>query len=130
MNQAIIGGTGIYKLFDQLESRAVETPYGSVQVDIAEIDGIAIAFLPRHGRDHSIPPHRINYRANILALRELGVEYVYATAAVGSCSERFAPGDVVVLGDFLDFTKSRPTTFFEDSVRHALMSEPYCVRLS
>ncbi len=132
MNQAIIGGTGVYKLFDDKESVTVDTRYGSAEIDLVTIDGYRFAFLPRHGRGHSVPPHRINFRANIQALRSLGIEFVYATTAVGSCSERFAPGDVVVLRDFLDFTKSRPSTFFEDGdeVVHAPMHEPYCRRLT
>lgn len=132
MNQAIIGGTGVYKLFDDKESITVDTRYGPAEVDLVTIDGFRFAFLPRHGRGHSVPPHKINYRANIQALKDLGIEFVYATAAVGSCSERFAPGDVVVLRDFLDFTKSRPSTFFEegDEVLHVPMDEPYCARLT
>ena len=132
MNQAIIGGTGVYKLFDDKESVTVETKYGPAEVDLVRIDGFQFVFLPRHGRSHSVPPHRINYRANIQALKDLGIRFIYATAAVGSCSERFEPGDIVVLRDFLDFTKSRPSTFFEqgDEVRHIPMDEPYCPRLT
>ncbi len=69
-------------------------------------------FLARHGKGHSVPPHLINYRANMMALKKIGVEYIYATAAVGSCNENYRPGDIVVLKDFLDFTKVRPNTFF------------------
>ncbi len=132
MNQAIIGGTGVYKLFDDKESVTLKTKYGPAEVDLVTIDGFRFAFLPRHGRGHSVPPHRINYRANIRALRDLGIEFILATAAVGSCSERFVPGDVVVLRDFLDFTKNRPSTFFEDGseVAHVPMGEPYCPRLT
>lgn len=132
MNQAIIGGTGVYKLFDDKESVTVDTRYGPAEVDLVTIDGFRFAFLPRHGRGHSVPPHKINYRANIQALKDLGIQFIFATAAVGSCSERFAPGDVVVLRDFLDFTKSRPSTFFEDGdeVLHVPMGEPYCRKLT
>ncbi|NLW22701.1 MAG: S-methyl-5'-thioinosine phosphorylase [Tissierellia bacterium] len=129
--KAIIGGTGVYEAGNSIK-RTVDTEYGSVEVDILELAGEEIVFLARHGKDHSLPPHLINYRANMMALKNLGVKYIYATAAVGSCNENFEPGDVVVIKDFLDFTKSRPMTFFEGGdqpVRHVDMSEPYCSNL-
>lgn len=132
MEKAIIGGTGVYDAGEDSFSKTVDTPYGSVNIDIVKLQGEEIAFLARHGKGHSVPPHRINYRANMMALKQLGVKYVYATAAVGSCNERYAPGDVVVIKDFLDMTKVRPLTFFEggeDSVKHADMSDPYCKSL-
>ncbi len=94
------------------KSQIVNTKYGDVEVDILNIQGEDIVFLARHGKSHSVPPHLINYRANIMALKELGVKYIYSTAAVGSCNENFEPGDVVVIKDFLDFTKVRINTFF------------------
>ncbi|MDI3481203.1 MAG: 5-methylthioadenosine phosphorylase [Tepidanaerobacteraceae bacterium] len=132
MEAAIIGGTGVYDL--SLESRAetVETKYGTVQVDIVKAGDKEVAFLARHGKDHSVPPHLINYRANMKALKELGVKYVYASAAVGSCNSRFAPGDIVVITDFIDFTKTRLATFYdggEEGVAHVDMSDPYCKNL-
>jgi len=86
--------------------------------------------MSRHGRDHAIPPHLVNYRANIWALRELGVRKVLATAAVGSLSPDFRLGELVILDQFLDFTKSRPQTFYEggkQGVLHVDMTEPYCL---
>ena len=128
MNKAIIGGTGVYGMEGESTSRVVGTRFGDVEVDIVRIDGEDIVFLARHGKKHSAPPHLVNYRANMLALKELGVQYVYATAAVGSCNERCAPGDIVVLSNFIDFTRQRPLTFYEgkEGVIHADMSDPYC----
>lgn len=129
MNKAIIGGTGVYDSGHNTLVRKVKTKYGEVEVDIINIDGEDIVFLARHGKNHSVPPHLINYRANMMALKELGIEYVYTTAAVGSCNENYVPGDVVVMEDFMDFTKSRPVTFFEggdEPVKHVDMSDPYC----
>lgn len=132
MEKAIIGGTGVYDLGRETYSKVVETEYGKVEVNILDIKGDEIVFLARHGRDHSVPPHKINYKANMMALKKLGVKYVYATAAVGSCNENYAPGDIVVIKDFIDFTKMRPVTFFEgkdDPVVHVDMSDPYCRNL-
>lgn len=128
MEKAIIGGTGVYSLGEAREIE-VKTEYGDVRLDVVKVGQEEIAFLTRHGKDHSVPPHLVNYRANIKALEELGVKYVFATCAVGSCNEAFAPGDVVVLRDFLDFTKARPVTFFEGGhrgVAHVAMDHPYC----
>lgn len=131
MKKAIIGGTGVYDA-GQGVSKTVKTKYGEVELDILNINGEEIVFLARHGKSHSVPPHLINYRANIMALKEIGVKYIYSTAAVGSCNKTFEPGDVVVIKDFLDFTKARPSTFFEggnEPVKHVDMSEPYCKNL-
>ncbi|MDI3528326.1 MAG: 5-methylthioadenosine phosphorylase [Thermoanaerobacter sp.] len=132
MEKAIIGGTGFYEIRQKVSKKLVETKYGEVEIDIVTIEGEEIGFLPRHGKGHAVPPHLVNYRANIMALKQMGVKYVYATAAVGSFNENYEPGDVVVLKDFLDFTKSRPLTFFEGEdgvVRHVDMSDPYCSNL-
>lgn len=128
MRRAIIGGTGVYNLEGDKTSRVVSTRYGDVEVDVLGAGETEIVFLARHGKGHAVPPHRINYRANMAALAELGVTHVYATCAVGSCHADFAPGDLVVLRDFMDFTRNRPLTFFEgdEGVRHADMSQPYC----
>lgn len=127
--KAIIGGTGVYSASGESKKQIVETKYGNVQVDIININSEDIVFLARHGSSHSLPPHLINYRANIMALKQLGVNYIYATAAVGSCNEKYAPGDLVIIKDFIDFTKVRPLTFFEggeESVKHVDMTQPYC----
>ena len=127
--KAIIGGTGVYASKGDSIERTLATKYGEVTVDIVKINGEEIVFLPRHGKNHSVPPHLINYRANIMALKELGVKHIYSTAAVGSSNDNFHIGDIVVIKDFLDFTKSRPSTFFEgghEPVKHVDMSDPYC----
>jgi len=131
MKRAIIGGTGVYDIGDST-TREIETEYGIAVVDVLNINGCEIAFMARHGKGHSVPPHKINYRANMKALEQLGVKYIYATCAVGSLNENYAPGDVVVLKDFMDFTKSRPLTFYEGEnkgVAHVAMDAPYCRNL-
>lgn len=130
IDRALIGGTGIKNLYDK--KIEVDTKYGKVKMGIIEKKGRGIAFLSRHGEEHSVPPHSINYRANIAALKELGVKYVLATAAVGSCNESFIPGSVLLMKDFLDFTKGRDCTFFDGAdgvVAHVDMSKPYCENL-
>ncbi len=131
MRRAIIGGTGVYKVEGETISKEVDTQFGSVTVDIRTIDNREIIFLPRHGKDHTVPPHLINYRANMMALKHLEVTHVYATCAVGSCNPAYAPGDVVILTDFLDFTKTRTITFYDgkEGVKHTDMSDPYCINL-
>lgn len=127
---AIIGGTGIgdLALADQ-QVITVETPYGAVELVVGKLKNRELVFLNRHGDAHAIPPHQVNYRANIWALRELGVRKIIATAAVGSLSSKFHIGELVLPDQFIDFTKSRPQTFYEDGkqgVLHVDMTEPYC----
>lgn len=131
---AIIGGTGIYNP-DSLENRREvwqETKYGRVAITLGSYKGVELAFIPRHGAKHSVPPHLVNYRANILALYKLGVKNILATAAVGSLNYEFKPGYFVLVDQFLDFTKSRPSTFYEGGemgVVHCDMTVPYCPEL-
>lgn len=132
MEKAIIGGTGVYDIGGESYTKKVSTEYGEVEVDVVKIDGEEIVFLARHGKGHSVPPHLINYRANMMSLKKLGVKYIYATVAVGSMNENYAPGDIVVVNDFIDFTKGRPLTFYEggkEGVIHTDMSDPYCKNL-
>lgn len=131
MRKAIIGGSGLYDpdMLEHVREVDVETRFGGVQVLIGERNGEEIGFLPRHGRNHSVPPHLINYRANLLALKKFGVERILATAAVGSLNRKMAPGDCVIPDQFLDYTKSRPVTFYEGGplgVVHVDYTEPYC----
>jgi 5'-methylthioinosine phosphorylase len=129
---AIIGGTGVYDpaLLESPTETVLTTPYGLAKATIGEYKGKPIAFMPRHGAGHSIPPHLINYRANIWALKELGVGQVLATAAVGSLQLPYSPGSLVLIDSFLDFTKARPCTFFDEGiVVHVDMTDPYCSRL-
>lgn len=128
---AIIGGTGVYdpSILSGIREEKVETPFGSVKVKIGTYKGKQVAFMARHGEDHSVPPHLVNYRANIYGLRLLGVKNIFATAAVGSLNMGMEPGNFVFVDQFLDFTKSRPQTFVEQGVVHLDMTDPYCPRL-
>lgn len=131
----IIGGSGLYAL-DALENprwQSVETPWGqpSDQILTGEIAGIPIAFLPRHGRGHRIPPHQLNARANIDALKRLGCTDILAVSAVGSLNPDFAPGAFVAVDQFIDRTTGRPNTFFENGITaHVPMADPVCPRFT
>lgn len=132
---AIIGGTGVYdpELLEDTRTSEIETCYGKALFSTGNYRGRQVVFLARHGTKHGTPPHKVNYRANIAALVKLGVKRVIATAAVGSINERFPPGSVVLLGQFLDFTKMREVTFFdggEAGVVHTDFTEPYCPDLN
>ncbi|NLN86284.1 MAG: S-methyl-5'-thioadenosine phosphorylase [Syntrophomonadaceae bacterium] len=127
----LIGGTGIYtpQLMENALERVESTPYGDAKVMIGNSEGVEVAFITRHGSKHSLPPHLVNYRANIMALKQLGVELIIATAAVGSLHLDRRPGEYVLADQFLDFTKTRKTTFFdggEQGVTHCDMTIPYC----
>jgi 5'-methylthioinosine phosphorylase len=124
----IIAGTGVMEHFDVGDARTVKTPYGAATVFEGRRDGYLV--LPRHGPDHGVPPHRINYRANVAALEELGVEEVIATSAVGSMDRRFGVGQIGLVDQFIDFTKRRDATFFDDDVTHTDMTNPYSGRLN
>ena len=129
----VIGGSGLYTLSDSAVWTTVSTPYGepSDAVAVGEIGAINVAFLPRHGRTHAIPAHRINHRANIWALHSLGVERIIGPCAVGSLRRDVAPGDLVICDQFIDHTGARhQTTFFDGpEVAHASMADPYCADL-
>lgn len=127
----IIGGTGVYDpaIIEDAHDQVVPTGYGEVKVMLGHYQGRPVAFMPRHGGDHSVPPHLINYRANIEALYKLGVKRIIATAAVGSLNFEYKPGSIVVMDQFIDFTKGRTPTFFAGDKRgvvHVDMTEPYC----
>ncbi len=128
----VIGGSGVYTLEGvDVEWIKVVTPYGEVEVGASEIDGKEVFFMPRHGRNHSFPPHRVNYRGNIWALASLGVKRIVATNACGSLNEEFPPGHLVLPDQFLDFTKARPSTFYDEpgKVAHTDMTVPYCPQI-
>ncbi len=128
----VIGGSGIYGIFEPMESLKVHTPYGapSDDVQIGKLGDIEIAFIPRHGRGHRIPPHRVNYRANIYALKSLGVERIVAVSAVGSLREDYRPGDIVIVDQYIDFTKKRDYTFYDGpKVVHISTADPFCPEL-
>src|SRR6476659_11092825 len=127
----ILGGTGIYsaEMFNDLTEIKVHTPYGetSDNVCIGRHSQKSIAFIPRHGKGHRIPPHRINYRANIWALREIGVKRIIAQSAVGSLRGDFKPEDTVFPDQFIDFTKCRQYSFYDGGeVCHVSVADPFC----
>lgn len=124
----VIGGTGFENVLKLREARRVETPFAEAPVvHLGEVGGRPVAFLPRHGPSHSVPPHRVNYRANVWALHSLGVRRLLATNAVGAVNPAVRPGSLVVPDDLLDFTKSRANTFFEgERVLHVDFTQPYC----
>lgn len=125
----VIGGTGFYALLDRAEEVKVETPYGppSDPIVIGDLAGRPVAFLPRHGRDHRFPPHRIPYRANLWALRALGVRQILAPSAVGSLSPELGPGTLVLPDQLVDRTSGRPQTFYDDGgAVHVQFADPYC----
>lgn len=125
---AVIGGSGLYALLEHAEDHMVETPYGptSDPVTIAEVGGRRVAFLPRHGRDHRHPPHRIPYRANLWALRELGVTQILAPCAVGGLLPELGPGTFVVPDQLIDRTYGREQTFYDTGAVHVSFADPYC----
>jgi len=129
----VIGGTGLYRLgVSGGRWRGVRTPYGRVEVLVGDLGSRRVAFLPRHGRRHEAPPHLVNYRANLWALRSLGVKRILAVSACGSLNPRMRPGGLVLLDQFLDFTKGRPATFYTGGgkgVVHVDLTEPYCPEL-
>lgn len=136
MNLAIIGGTGLSQLEGMTEIRhqVVSTPYGepSGPVTIGRMGGHEILFLPRHGYNHRIAPHEINYRANIWALREMGAARILAVSAVGGISAAMKPGSLCVPDQLIDYTWGRPSTFFEgdlESVTHVDFTHPYDAEL-
>ena len=130
----IFGGTGIYDsgLLKDSKEIAIDTPYGktSDSITIGEFNGRKVAFMPRHGKKHTIPPHLINFRANIWAFKELGVKRIIAPSAVGSLKEEFEPGHFALPSQFIDFTKSRKGTFSENGkVIHISVADPFCPEL-
>ena len=127
----IIGGSGLYQMagVEDVSWQAIETPFGtpSDEIAIGKIDGVSVAFLSRHGRGHKVAPHEINYRANIWALRSVGVKWLISVSAVGSMREGIVPGDLVMVDQFIDRTRVRKSTFFEDGiVGHVSFSDPVC----
>lgn len=140
----IIGGSGFYEFFNlaDKETIKIKTMFGEVSVEIGYIARKKVAFLARHGKSHAVPPHKVNYRANALAMFKLGVNYVIATNAVGSLREKLVPGSIVIPNQIIDFTKTRHYTFFDGSfsikmrsgvtkggVVHTDVTEPYCEKL-
>src|SRR5215472_18393005 len=132
---AVLGGSGLYEIpgLTEVEEIRVETPFGppSDAVVRGRLGGTTLLFLPRHGRGHRIAPHRIDARANICALKKLGATHLVSISAVGSMREEIAPGDFVVVDQFIDLTKKRVSTFFEEGiVGHVTFADPVCGALA
>lgn len=126
---AVIGGSGLYQLFDDASSEqaVVETPYGTVVLTFGEFAGRRVVFIPRHGGDHSVAPHLINYRANIWALASVGVRAIVSSAAVGAVSPDCPVGALVVVDQYLDRTHGRSDTFYDRGrVQHLSSADPFC----
>jgi 5'-methylthioadenosine phosphorylase len=133
---AIIGGSGIDSpaILQSAEEINLETPYGATSTPLTcgKIDGVEVVILARHGKGHVITPTKVPFRANLWAIKEMGCTHIIATSACGSLQEKIKPGDLVFLNQFIDFTKHRNLTFFEDfeeKIVHTPMSEPFCPEL-
>jgi 5'-methylthioadenosine phosphorylase len=128
---AVIGGSGFYRFLDDASEVVMDTPYGepSGPVTIGGLGERSVAFLARHGPSHHLPPHGINARANLWALRELGVRRVFGPCASGSLQPGIGPGDLVVLDQLVDRTWGRPDTYLDGSVDHVGFADPYCPEL-
>lgn len=133
----VIGGSGLYSFLEDVTEVRVDTPYGqpSDSLFLGEVGGRRVAFLPRHGRGHHLPPHRINYRANMWALRSVGVRQVLGPCAVGGLRPEYGPGTLLVPDQLVDRTKARTQTFYdgeprsdgaEPNVLHLGFADPYC----
>jgi 5'-methylthioadenosine phosphorylase len=125
----VIGGSGFYEFLDSADEVQVQTPFGmpSDPLVLGEVGGRRVAFVPRHGRDHRFPPHKIPYRANLWALRSVGVRQVLAPSAVGSLTPAYGPGTLAVPDQLVDRTLGRAQTFYdENSPVHVQFSDPYC----
>src|SRR5215218_9522844 len=128
----IFGGSGFYSLLEHREERKVDTPYGppSDAVHLGEIGGRRVAFLPRHGAHHEWPAHTVNYRANLWAMKELGVTRLIGPCAAGSLQEAVKPGDFVVCDQFVDRTRGRADTYYNGpTATHVSTADPYCAQL-
>lgn len=128
----VFGGSGFYSFLDDVEEVSIETPYGdpSASVSIGSIEGLDVAFLPRHGVKHQFPPHKVNFRANVWALKELGVQRVIGPCAAGSLKRDVKPGDFVICDQLVDRTTGRADTFYDGPVAtHVSFADPYCPEL-
>jgi 5'-methylthioadenosine phosphorylase len=129
----VFGGSGFYRFLDDVEEVPVATPYGrpSAPVRVGRIGGTEVAFMPRHGDEHTLPPHRINYRANVWAMREVGVQRIVGPSACGSLKPELAPGTFVICDQFVDRTQARESTFYDGpQTTHVSAADPFCNDLS
>ncbi len=128
----IFGGSGFYKFLDNIEEINIETPFGKTSdaIMLGKIGDKSVAFMPRHGRNHSIAPHKVNYRANVWAMKEIGCKRVISPCAAGSLQKHVKPGDIVFCDQYVNWTNSRLDTFFDkDNIQHISSAEPYCPQL-
>ncbi|HEX9059585.1 MAG TPA: S-methyl-5'-thioadenosine phosphorylase [Clostridia bacterium] len=128
----IFGGSGFYSFLENVKEIEIDTPYGkpSDKISVAELEGKKIAFLPRHGKNHQYPPHKIPYKANLYAMKQLGVSKIIAPTASGSLQPNIKPGDFVVCDQFVDRTWGRNDTYFDGpETKHPSPAHPYCPEL-
>jgi len=128
----VFGGTGFYSFLGDVETVEIDTPYGppSAPVSVGSVDGIPVAFLPRHGLEHQFPPHKVNFRANVWSLKELGVERIIGPCAAGSLKSEVEPGHFVICDQLVDRTTGRADTFYDGPVTtHVGFADPYCPEL-
>ena len=128
----IFGGSGFYKFLDDIEEVNIETPYGKTSdaLMLGTIGDKKVAFMPRHSRNHSIAPHKVNYRANVWAMKEIGCKCVISPCAAGSLQKHVKPGDIVFCDQYVDRTHSRLDTYFElGKIQHVSAADPYCEEL-
>ncbi len=130
---AIIGGSGLYdpKIFKKTKEIKIKTPFGfpSAPLEIGDFSGEKIVFLARHGKKHQFPPHKVPQKANLWALKSLGIERIIGVCAVGSLKENFKPGEIVICDQFVDFTKKREYTFYDRGGVHISLADPFCPEL-
>jgi 5'-methylthioadenosine phosphorylase len=131
----VIGGSGLYEIegLTQIEEVKLDTPFGapSDSFIVGKLGDAKLVFLPRHGRGHRILPHEINFRANVWGMKKLGVEWILSVSAVGSMKEEIAPGDIVIVDQFIDRTKARQSSFFGDGIAgHVGFADPVCSELA
>ena len=131
----VIGGSGLYEMegLEEVQTLTLKTPFGdpSDSYIVGRLEGVKVAFLPRHGKGHRIQPSSLNFRANIYGMKKLGVQWIIGVSAVGSMKESIHPGEMVIPNQFIDQTKGRPNTFFSDGiVGHISFADPVCPNLS
>ena len=128
---AVVGGSGFYEFLEGAEEVEIDTPFGapSDPITVGELAGRRVAFLPRHGRDHRFPPHKIPYRANMWALRSIGVRRVLAPTAVGSLTHLYGPGNLAFPDQLVDRTRTRAQTYYNEGACHVPFADPYCPSL-
>ena len=128
----VFGGSGFYNFLKIKDEVVIDTPYGkpSDKIIIGELEGLSVAFLPRHGKNHSIPPHKINYRANVYAMKDLGVKRIFSPCAAGSLRPMIKPGEFVVCDQFVDRTSCRCDTYYDGPhTTHISTANPFCPEL-